>query len=221
MVGRPEPGGVKLVRALGLAVMLASAGVCADTPIALQLREVNARKFPDFNAVYLGKRVLVHGVVNAERFRFPQFTVLAIQNKQEGAVLSVAAGDLRLDHYKPGDELSVTGTVAFMAGMTTIQPETIELVGQQAAPKPVNVSPQEVQNLQYLGRLVHVKGKLANGVTDSTAGAQIFIESNCKIFEPRPQYQPQPSFPGFNAGDDIEATGVEFQYCPAKPYNSG
>jgi len=212
---------VKLVCALGIALLLAQGAVCADEPLSLSLKEVSARKVPDFTSVYVNKRVKVRGVVNAERYHFPQFTVVAIQSGQEGgAVLSVAAGDNRLDTYQPGDELEAVGVVAFTAGMVTIQPETIRLVSRKAAPQPADVTPQEVQNARYLGRLVHVKGRLAHA-SDSTAGAQIFIDDECKVFEPRPQYLPQPSLAGFSTGDDIEATGVEFQYCPRKPFNAG
>ncbi len=213
-------GRLKLWRVCGLGLVLAAAGVCAEEPLRLSLHEVNARKPPDFVSVYQGRKVIVRGTVNAERYRFPQFTVLAIQDTDDGAVLSVPANDNRLDYFQPGEELEVTGTVNFVSGMVTVQPETLSLVGRQAPPVPENVTPQQAPSARYIGRLLHVKGKLTEQA-DSSAGAQIFLESRCKIFEPRPRYLPQPSFAGFNAGDEIEATGVEFQYCPRKPFNAG
>ncbi len=221
MVGGSRTGHLIFSRPLCLVLLLASGGVCADQPLRLSLLEVNARRPPDYSSVYAGKKVVVRGVVNTERYRFPQFTTLAIQSEPEGgAFLSVPANDSRLDTYQPGDEVEVAGVVAFTAGMVTIQVETIALVGRKPAPQAVTVSPKEVQDPKYLGRLVHVKGRLYQQA-DSSAGAQIFLDDNCKIFEPRPRYLPQPAFPGFNSGDDIEATGVEFQYCPRKPHNAG
>ena len=127
--------------------------MCAEEPLALSLVEVNSRKAPDYSSVYAGRTVKVRGVVNAERYHFPQFTVLAIQNEPEGgAVLSVPANDGRLDIYQPGDELEVVGVVAFTAGVVTIQPQSINLVGRKPAPQAVTVTPGEVQNFKYLGR---------------------------------------------------------------------
>ena len=221
MVGCPGKGILKRSRALGPALLLVSLGVCAEAPLSLNLRELNARKGSDFQSVYAGRRVKINGVVNADRYHFPQFTVLAIQGEGEGgAFLSVPATDSTLDSFQPGDELEVVGTVLFNAGMETIQPESISLLSRKPVPRPETVTPQQIQNPKYLGRLVHLKGRMMQQA-DSSAGAQIFVEDHAKIFEPRPRFLPQPSFDSFNRGDDIEATGVEFQYCPGPPYNAG
>ena len=221
MVDGSRKGHLIFSRALCLALLLASGGVCADLPLPLSLPQVNARKLPDYSSVYVGKIVVVRGVVNAERYHFPQLTALAIQDDSEGgAVLSVPANDSSLDSYQPGDELDVIGLVVFQDGMVTIQPRTIALVGRKPAPQAVTVTPKDVEDARFLGRLVHVKGRLTQQA-DSSAGAQIFINDHCKLFEPRPHYLPQPSFAGFNSGDDIEATGVAFQYSPGAPFTGG
>ena len=220
MVGSPTSGRLSFAGILGIALCLARAGWSAEDPQELSLREVNARKMPDFSSVYAGKKVKVRGVVNAERYHFPQFTVLGLQSAQEGAVLSVPAGDTRLDNYKPGDELEVVGVVGFITGMTNIQPETIRLAGRTTPPEAATVSPLEAQNPKYLGRLIRIRGQLVQW-SETTAGSQIFVEDGYAIFEPRPQYQISGALSKFRAGDDVEATGVAFQYCPRRPFNIG
>ncbi len=214
-------GHLKFLRIFGLALLAVSLGNCADEPLNLTLREVNARKGPDFNSVYAGKRVKISGVVNSDTYHFPQFTALGMQDSNDGgAILTVPANDNRLEAYQPGEELEVVGTVIFNSGVVTVQPETVVTLSRKPVPQPEAVSPREAQEPRYLGRLIRVKGHLTQQA-DSTSGAQLFLEDHCKVFEPRPRYLPQPSFEGFNAGDDIEATGVAFQYCPRKPFNAG
>jgi GAF domain-containing protein/CheY-like chemotaxis protein len=221
MVGGSRKGHLRFSRVLCLALLLASGGAFADQPLRLSLRDVNARRPPDFSSVYAGKTVTVRGVVNAERYHFPQFTILAMQSETEGGVaLSVSPNDSRLDTYQPGDELEVVGVVVFTDGMVSIQPQSIALIGRKSPPQAVPVSPRDVQDARYLGRLIRVKGRLVQQA-DSSAGAQIFITDHCKLFEPRLRYLPQPSFAGFNVGDDIEATGVVFQYSPGAPFTGG
>lgn len=221
MVGSPKSGRLKFAQGMSMALLLAPVLLPASAPLELTLREVNSRKLPDYSSVYVNKIVKVQGVVNAEAYHFPSFTVIAVQDPQQGGtVLNVAVGDTRLDAYRPGDELQVVGLVAFTAGMVTIQPQTIALVGRKPAPAPIDVTPQEVQNARYLGRLVHVLGRLGQW-NDTTAGARITLDGKCTIFQPRPQDQPPPSFASYNGGDEIEASGVEFQYCPRKPFNAG
>lgn len=221
MVGSPRSGQLRFIGVLAVGLCVAPIVWSAEAPLELSLREVNARKTPDFTSVYVNKRVKVRGVVNAERYRFPQFTVLAMQNGQEeGAVLSVPAGDNRLEGYRPGDELEVIGVVSFVTGMTAIQPESIRLAGRKTAPEPVNVSPQEARDSKYLGRLLRIRSQLVQW-SDTTAGAQIFVEERLPLFQPRPQYQISDIFGNFKAGDEVEAVGVGFQYCPRKPFNAG
>ncbi|HWC95426.1 MAG TPA: GAF domain-containing protein [Candidatus Sulfopaludibacter sp.] len=221
MADRPTQGRLRFARAFGIALLVTSPLVSADEPLNLSLREINARRLPDYTAVYAGRKVRVHGIVNAELYRFPEFTALGLQNPQDGgAVLSVLAGDNRLDGFRPGDELETVGTVIFTAGMACIQPDTVIRIGHKTPPAPVEVTPQEMQSAALLGRLVHVKGRLTQWY-DTTAGLQVFIDGKYKVFEPRLQDQPPPSLASYNGGDDIEATGVLFQYAPRKPFNAG
>ena len=221
MVGCPASGRLKLVGAVGMALLVASPLLSAVDVLSLSLRDLNSRKPPDYTATYLGRKVRVRGTVNAEPYRFSPFTALGIQNSQDaGAVLTVGADDNRLEGYRPGEELEVVGTVGFVAGMVSVQPDTIQRLGRKAPPVPLNLTPQDLQNPEYLGRLVHVKGRLSQW-NDTTAGVQVFIDGKAKIFEPRTQDQPAPSLASFTGGDPVEATGILFQYSTHKPFNSG
>jgi len=221
MADSPTKGRLIFAGVVGLALLVASPLVSSDDVLTLSLREVNSRKLPDYTATYLNRKVRVSGSVNSEPYRFPQFTALGIQNAQEGgAVLIVLADDNRLDGFRPGEELDVMGTVTFASGMVSIQPEKITRLGRKAPPVPLELTPQEMQRPEFLGRLVRVKGRLSQW-NDTTAGVQVFIDGKCKIFEPRMQDQPAPSLASFNGGDAIEATGLAFQYSGRKPFNTG
>jgi GAF domain-containing protein/CheY-like chemotaxis protein len=193
----------------------------ADAPLKLSLAELSARTPPAFTPVYLGRTVKVRGVVNHTAYHFPEYTIIAMEDGRGGAaILKAALDDTRLDAFSAGEDIEVTGTVGFLAGTIVIQPQNISVLGRKPAPAAIDLSPAAVQDLKYLGRLVHLRGHLQH-IADTAAGTQIFLDGQAKLFLPRPQDQPAPNFASFAAGDDIETTGVAHLYSVRKPFNRG
>src|SRR5271157_1357731 len=104
---------------------------------ALTLDELNARSAVDYGAVHARQTVSVRGTVNALAFRFPEYTVLTIQDGARGAALYTPAPSAMLDAFRPGDEVDATGSVIMKAGMVMVDAASVKKVlhtaGVQAA----------------------------------------------------------------------------------------
>src|SRR5271157_157036 len=220
MVGCPSPGRLRFICEVVLA--LAGTLACLDaasTPVSLA--EVGRRKLPALTPVHLDEKVTVQGVVNAVAFHFPEYSVLAIQNeKGDAAILKVLTPDNRLDAFHPGDEIEAQGAVSFYAGAIAILPDIIKVLGRKTPPLPLDLSAQDLMNVRYQGRLVHTTAGVKQ-VGDTTAGGQLVVDGMLKIFLPRPHNQAKPNFNDYAPGDEVQVTGVAFQYCPYAPYTMG
>jgi GAF domain-containing protein/CheY-like chemotaxis protein len=190
------------------------------TPLNLTLAQVNQRQAPDFSAVYQGRTVVVRGVVSAPPIHFPAYTALAIEDGGGGAILTSPAGGPALDAYRPGNELRVVGVVSQGLGMPVIASKTIDLLGQRPVPVPVSVSPRDLQDFRYLGRLVRTQGRVeSTELTSSGPSITLSDAGRLWIFLPREQNQPSGDFTSIGKGDLVEAVGIASQYCPRPPYN--
>src|SRR6516225_5021582 len=121
-------------RGRGLTLLLASAvlPLAAQTPLSLQ--EAGARNpGNEYLPVHLDQKVTLRGVVSVPTYHSPESSLLAIEDGQYGAVLKVSSHDQRLDAYRPGDELEVTGSIAVFAGMPVILPDRLGKVAQKPA----------------------------------------------------------------------------------------
>lgn len=220
MVDRSHPAkvGAYLV-ALGLGACLA-APLAAQTRISLE--DVNRRQGPTYVPVYLGQKVLIEGVVNSAPLHFPEFTALAIQDDRGGAILtSPLPGGVELDRYRPGDQLRVVGVIGLRYGIQALMPETVDLIGQKAAPQPISISPGDLQSFRYLGRLVHTSARVKS-TTDTMSGLSITVgggPADLWLFLPREQNEPAGGIAELGSGDLVDATGIASQYCPRPPYN--
>jgi len=223
MVGMPRLGALMLAR---LAVCGAIAvSVCtaapADAPLNLSLQEVGVRMPPAYTPVYQGRAVKLRGVVNHSAYHFPPYTIIGIEDSHGGAVvLKTAPDDTRLDAFSAGDEIEVTGTVTFLAGMIQIVPANISVLSRKAPPLALALTADQAQDLRYLGRLVRFRGSLKQ-VADTSSGTQIFLAGRFKLFMPRSEDQVPPNFASFASGDDIGATGLAYLYCISKPFDRG
>ncbi len=202
---------------------LAAARLTAQTaaaPLNLTLAQVNQRQAPDFAAVYLGRMVLVQGVVSAPPIHFPAYTALAIEDGGGGAILTSPGGARALDRYRPGTELRVVGMVTQRLGMPVIDAATIDTLGQRPVPLPVSVAPRDLQDFRYLGRLVRTQARVqSTELTSSGPSLTLNDAGHLWIFLPREQNQPSGDFTSIGKGDLVEATGIASQYCPRPPFN--
>src|SRR5437879_3908265 len=77
----------------------------------LSLEQLEARNpSTGYQPLHLNEQVVIQGVVNSPVFDFTDHKLLAIEDGNYGAMLRVPSGDLRLDAYRPGDDLQVQGT---------------------------------------------------------------------------------------------------------------
>jgi CheY-like chemotaxis protein len=219
-MGQLPNGGLNRFR-LVFAVALVSAGCLAQAQSTLTLEQATSRKAPDYTPVYAGQSVVVRGVVSSPAFHFPGYALLAFQQEGHGAVLYVPASENEIGNYKPGDDLQVEGIVSSLAGMVTILPVKIQLLGRKPAPAPEDVPPEDLMGFRHLGELVRTTG-LITEIGDTTAGAYVLIQAragNYKLFFPHPSGTPSAVLSGFSAGDKVRVTGVASQYRPHAPYN--
>jgi GAF domain-containing protein len=203
-----------------LTLLLAWALVPLTAQTPLSLREAGERDPGNqYSPLHLNQKVMVRGVVNAPSYNFPDYSLLAIQDGEYGAVLKVPIRDLRLDAYRPGDEIEVSGTIAVFAGMPVILPDTLGKVSQKPAPAPIEVKLADLAGFRYLGRLVRTQGKIRN-LGDTANGGYLTMETPERflVFVPRSPAQTA-SLTGFTAGQTVGITGVAYQYCARPPFN--
>jgi GAF domain-containing protein/CheY-like chemotaxis protein len=192
--------------------------LAAQTPLSLQ-EEAARNPGQEYRPVHIGQKVVLRGVVNAPSYHFPDYSLLAIEDGQSGAILKVVRQDQRLDAYRPGDEVEVTGTVAMFAGMPVLLPDSVGKVAQKPAPAPIEVKLEDLAGFRYLGRLVRTEGRIrALGDTDNGAYITMELPERFLAFIPRSPAQAA-SLTGFAAGQRVRITGVAYQYCPRPPFN--
>jgi signal transduction histidine kinase len=192
--------------------------VTAQTRLGLE--EAGARDpARDYRPVHLDQKVVLRGVVNTPSYHFPDYSLLAFEDGRYGAVIKVSGRDQRLDSYRPGDEIEVSGIVAVFAGMPVILPELLGKVAQKPAPAPVEVKLTDLVGFRYLGRLVRTQGQIRNlGDTANGGYATMAVPERFLVFVPRSPAQTA-SLTGFSAGQDVGITGVAYQYCSRPPFN--
>lgn len=198
--------------------------VCSIVPLTAQtrlsLQEAGARDpGKEYRPAHLDQKVTLCGVVNAPSFHFPDYSLLAIEDGQYGAVLKVQGGDQRLDAYRPGDEIEASGTIVMFAGMPMMQPDALAKVAQKQAPAPIEVKLEDLMGMRYLGRLVRTRGRIRN-LGDNANGAYITMETPERflVFVPRSPAQ-NASLNGFPTNQQVGITGVAYQYCARPPFN--
>lgn len=207
-------------RLLALVGLLVCGTAAAQT--AVTLTDLSQRVPPDYRSRLRGQEVIVRGTVNARAYNFPAYTVLTIEERGTGAALESMRADNRLDIFQPGDQVTASGRVSDVAGMITLMVDDITLLAHGRAPAAVSLPIGEIGNLQYLGRIVRVRGNIV-AVADTISGAYLNIRDNATlqyhIFLPRAQNERDPNVAGFKIGDRVEATGSAFLYQTKPPYN--
>lgn len=203
---------------LALFAVLACVPAAAQTAISLQ--EIGARDpGSEYRPRLLDQRVLAHGVVNSLAFHFPDHTLLAIEDGNFGAVIRVPRDDLRLEPFRPGDELQVDGTVAVFAGMPAILPRSVSKIGRKPAPVPVEASLDDLIGFRYLGRLVRTTGTTVS-TGDTANGAYLSVQAPQRFVVFIPLTANHPTVLGSLAsGASVQVTGISFQYCARPPFN--
>ncbi len=218
------PGKGKM-RSARLWALVGAAFLClplsAQTHISLA--EVSARRPPDYTAVHLDESVTVRGVVDAPPFRFPEYTILTLQDGLAGGALELPNPDTSLDFLHPGDEIEATGTVATLAGMVVIHPVSFITLGHRNRPAAAALPLSLVQNFRVLGSLVRTDGRVLE-IGDTSAGEFLVIaEAGLRqhVFLPRVDlHRPSSLAAVVSEGDRVRVTGVAFQYATRPPYNA-
>ena len=198
-------------------VALVCVPVSAQTRLTLQ--QVGVRNSSDnFAPAHLGERVIISGTVNSPAFHFQGYSLLAIEDRDAGAVLQLTGNDLHPGAFRPGNRVDAVGTVEALDGAVVIRAEKVTMVGQAAPPRARTVALNDLQGFQYLGLLVRTEcqiidaGDAANGgylVAEASSSYKIFIPSAlAKIAR----------LSGFR-GKTVTATGVAYQFCTRPPYN--
>lgn len=186
----------------------------------LTLAQAEQRHAPDYSPVYLGRKVLLEGVVSAPAMHFPEYAALAIQDDSGGAILTYPVPSAKLDPFVAGDAIQVEGVVGLRWGMEVILPDAIEWRGRKPAPAAIHVPLSELQSFRYYGRLVRTEGRVKSEVpTGSGPILTLDAADQFWIFLPREQGQSAGEFASLEKGDLVEATGIAAQYCPRPPYN--
>ena len=196
----------------------------AAAQVSLPLEELNRRKLPDYAPVHADRLVTVTGTVNSTVFHFPGYAILTIQDARAGGALeTLGDGSKLLDSYQPGDEIQAAGQVSSMAGMVTVLVDRVALLGHGEVPSPPATLIRSLQAFTSLGRLVRVTGRLEQ-YGETTAGPYLTIGQSgerCRVFLPRRQEDAGAGIEGMTVGDEIDATGVAYQYAPRAPFNRG
>ncbi len=220
MAGPQKPRGLTRLRsALPAVAALVCLPAMAQTPLPLDA--AGARNSLDFSPVHGGEKVRVQGVVGAAAAHFSDRTELAIEDGVAGIFLETGPGDASLDAFHPGDRLQVQGTMRVSYGMPVLAPESIEILGRQAAPVPARAPLGDLQAFRYLGRLVSTEGRVVE-TGQGTSGAFVDLAGPSGVFRlfiPQAAGEPMPDVSRFSAGDRVRATGVAHQFCPGPPYN--
>jgi GAF domain-containing protein len=219
MAGRTNSNALK---GLAAAILIAAVLRPAAGQTRMTLAEAGARNPAEgYAPLHVGAHVIVRGVVSGPAFRFPGYSLLAIEDGQYGAVLHVQGSDGRLEKFAPGNEIQVDGRISALDGMVVIDPFSLASIGHKEPPQPIEVSIEDLEGFRYLGRLVTTTGKVtAADAAGAGVGAYVALESKAsyKVFVPfRVPRPPEPI--GFKAGDRVRATGIAYQFCQQPPYN--
>ena len=210
------------VRGVTLGVLLALGGLPAVCQTRISFGQLETRKPPDYTPLYDGQSVLIQGVVSADAYHLPGFTVLPIQDERGGGVLQLARDGKQLYLYHPGDELEVEGTVSSLYGTVTVVPTRLKLLGRKKPPSPLNVPVEDLSGTRYMGMLVRMIAGRVIDASYNSAGAYLMVSSSAgpyKIFVPQALDKKMPSIERFEKGDTVSATGMAIQFCPQPPYN--
>lgn len=222
MAGRPKAGVVR--RHSGLALSAIAILVClplaGQTKLTLEQATARSGEKSGFAPARLGESVVVRGTVNSSPFRFTDYSLLAIEDGQYGALLQLSRADHRAEGYVPGDELEVTGKVAGLDGIVVIQPDNIRRTLRKTAPVPADVPVEDLVGFRYLGRLVRTRCKIADaGYANTGAGGYLVADASAsyKIFVPNAAAG-KIDLKTFK-GVSVEVTGIAFQFCKRPPFN--
>jgi len=188
----------------------------------LSLRQMNERRLPDSTSAHAGERALIRGTVNARVFRFRGYSILTIEDATAGAALQMFGDDRQqLEAYRPGDAIEADGVVSMVDGMVVLVPDRITLVARQSPPQATEVA--SAPGAAYLGRLVRVAGRIRhNGST--AAGDYLVLEQHggtLNIFMPSGPEGSAGGFGSVRVGEQVEVTGVGFEYCVHPPFTRG
>ncbi len=228
MLAWPNTAVLNLLRPipwLAAAVILSQAASglpnSAGTAPRFTLEQLAERQPPEYTPRHAAQKVVVRGVVSSRAFHFPEYAMLPFEDAQFGAVVEVAGDGPQIDKYSPGDEIEVAGTVSSHAGMVTILPNAIRILGSKPAPTPQTLAPESLLGFRYLGKLIHTSGKITE-TGETVAGPYILVATSrgdLRLFLPHARNVRSADIDKFRVGDTVKATGVALQYCPTPPYD--
>ena len=211
-------------RGLVLAVGFVLLPTLNASEVRLSFEQLAARNSPDYSPAHLGENVVVRGVVSLPAVHFADYTLLPLQAGSGAGLVKVAATDGLLDRFHPGDEVEVAGKVGVQYGLPVVEPENILVVGHKPVPAPLDLTPDTVQDLRYLGRLTRIQGTVSAEPAHNAGGAVVVLSAlpeSYKIFVPRAPGQLKANLNSIRVGDVVRVTGIALQYAPVAPHSAG
>lgn len=214
-----------------LGALLFGAGAVSDTTPAptvpslspdsiAPISEVRVDADGDHVPDRLGDTVYVAGRAIAQQDVFFQSEFIALQGPSGGIHVSVPE-DVAVNR---GDSVQVRGVVKHEYGLTQLQSLNYDVV--DAKPRglaPVPLTVHTAAGERYEGRLVRVRGRVVR-VGSNDGGKYLIINDRGKektaqisVFVPNRRLG-QVKLGRFQAGDEVEVTGVLGQYDYEKPY---
>ena len=201
---------------------LLAACCVAFAQVDLTTREAGERRQSDFSPKHLGQTVRVRGRVCTGPVHILElYTQIGIEQDSYGLVLEMPQSDARIDALAPGDDVEASGTIAMRGGLPVVAANDLRVLGHSTPPAAVPLSVAELQAFRNLGRLAITQGRIVE-VGENTGGAYMLIgdtDNPYKLFLPLAVGQHEAGFAGFAVGDQVRATGLASQYCPAPPFN--
>lgn len=192
----------------------------AGAQTAVELEAFMPRTQPAFTPEIDGRAVTVRGIVSAPRADISDYSLLAIQN-QRGTGLVLESHSEAFSGYVPGDRVEAQGVAGHRAGLPVLRVGTIRKTGTGPAPKPQEVTPEQLRDFASLGRLVTFEAEV-QFVGENAGGDAIRVRSGggpLMIFIPRQGGHRDPRLSVLHPGDQIRVTGISSIYSPLPPHD--
>ncbi len=204
-----------MMTARALALLVVAASGAGAQPIADVVADLNRDGVPD----RVGADVVVSGVAPVSEGTFGELgTALYVQDETGGLAVGLDGAQVPDRPVAAGDELVVTGTLAFRAGVSVVEAREVRVGGRRAVPRPTPYSaaaPDEAE-----GRLVRAEGTVV-GRSQVDVGEALLLSLDDMSLVVVFTFDGQPSavsYDGFQAGDRIGVTGIAGQYDRTPPY---
>ncbi|MEO7649077.1 MAG: GAF domain-containing protein [Bryobacteraceae bacterium] len=144
---------------------------------------------------------------------------LPIQDQKAGLILE--GGPAAFDNVAPGDWVEARGKIAQRGGLAVLQVTKLTTQTSGAPPIALAARPEQLRSFLLLGQLVRTGGTVIEAGRNG-GGAYLQLgnaEDPLKIFLPDVPGTPPANFTALRVGDQVQVTGISYQYCAAPPFD--